>query len=327
MSALRPCSTIIVVLRGRGATLGGIALVTTTDSNRRYDREDLKLARQLADRAALRIDNLRLLARANSAVRSRDEMIAVVSHDLKSPLQSIASAASMLQLDDSPDDRLKCTETIELATSQMDRMLTDLLDISCIDAGRFAIDPEYVDVASLLSEARALFEPLAAGRSVRFECRVEEGLPRVCVDRSRILQVLSNLLGNALKFVGAGGRIELGATLDERGRVRIAVTDDGDGIREEDLPRIFERFWRGEGRSTGAGLGLALVNDILEAHGGTVDVVSRPGEGSTFSFVLEERETAERVLPPERMLARRDSLPAASVDLDVPRSESGSNAS
>lgn len=284
--ALRPCSTIIVALRARGTTLGAIALVTTVDSNRRYDSEDFRLARELASRAALLIDNVRLLARANAAVRARDDMMAVVSHDLRSPLQSIATATSLLQLDGSPARRLEALETIELATSQMDRLLADLLDISRIEAGQLTIEAEAADVGSLLREAEALFRPLASDKAVRFGCIVGDRLPSMRVDRGRMLQVLSNLLGNAIKFAHRGGRIELSAKLID-GKLRVAVTDDGIGIEEDDLPRVFDRFWRGAHGYGGTGLGLALAKGIVEAHGGTLSVDSRAGEGSTFAFELE----------------------------------------
>lgn len=284
---LAPCSTVIVPLRARGRTLGAIELVTAAESQRHYDREDLKLARELASRAALLVDNARLYAQARSAIRARDDMIAVVSHDLRSPLQSIASAAGVLELGTLKDRACKSLQTIKLATSHMDRLLQDLLDVSLIDTGRFTVTRELSDAALLVDEARTLFEPLARDKSVRLDCQVAEDLPQIRIDRDRMQQALSNLLGNALKFVPPGGRIGLAA---ERAgdQVRISVSDNGPGIAEEHLPRVFDRFWRADRRKErGIGLGLTVAQGIVHAHGGEIGVESRKGEGSTFHILLE----------------------------------------
>lgn len=284
-----PRSILLVPLNARGRTVGAIALVTDASSSRRFDLDDLELAREVASHAALLIDNSRLYAEARSAIRARDDMIAVVSHDLRNPLQSIASAAAVLQLDAAGDRRTTSAAAIRVATEQMDRLLQDLLDITQIDAGQLFVNREQTEVAFLMSEARTMFEQLAKERSIDLHCSVAPGLPPVYVDRGRILQVLSNLLGNALKFVPSGGRIELSATKDN-GRIRIAVTDTGPGIDEENLPRVFDRFWRADRRSErGAGLGLAVAKGIVQAHGGDIGVDSHKGAGSTFWFLLDAK--------------------------------------
>ncbi|HEX2138395.1 MAG TPA: ATP-binding protein [Woeseiaceae bacterium] len=284
---LRPRSILLAPLKARGRTVGAIALVTDASSTHGFEPGDLELARELASHAALLIDNSRLYTEATSAIRARDDMIAVVSHDLRNPLQSIASAAAVLQHDETGERRAASAGAIRVATEQMERLLQDLLDITQIDAGQLFVKREKIEVEFLMGEARTMFQELARERSIDLQCSVAPGLPPIRVDRDRILQVLSNLLGNALKFVPSGGRIELSAT-EDAGRVRIAVTDTGPGIEEKNLPKVFERFWRADRRKErGAGLGLAVAKGIVEAHGGDIGVESRKGHGSSFYFLLD----------------------------------------
>ncbi|HEX7062044.1 MAG TPA: GAF domain-containing protein [Woeseiaceae bacterium] len=297
LRALGPRSMLLMPLKARGRTVGAIALVADASSSHVFDRDDLELARELASHAALLIDNSRLYSDARTAIRARDDMIAVVSHDLRNPLQSIASAASVLQLEPSRDRHDACVAAIRVATEQMDRLLRDLLDITQIDAGQLFVRRERTEVAFLVSEARMMFQQLARERSLTLECSVANGLPALDVDRGRILQVFSNLLGNALKFVPAGGRIEVTA-IEEHGRVRFAIADTGPGIDAANLPRVFDRFWRADRRrDRGAGLGLAVAKGIIEAHGGTIGVDSVRGKGSTFWFVLDAEPEARREQP------------------------------
>jgi hypothetical protein len=300
VKALSPSSAIIAPLRARGRTLGAIALVTDDSSQRHYDQDDLKLARELASRAALLVDNARLYAQARAAIRARDDMIAVVSHDLRSPLQSISSAATLLEFERQGSAN-RSLEAIKLATIQMDRLLQDLLDLSLIDAGQLTVTKELTEASTLVEEARTMFEPLAGQKSIRLECNIEDDLPRIRIDRNRMQQVLANLLGNALKFVPADGRIALIARR-EGDSVRIAVSDTGPGIAEDDIARVFDRFWRADRRrERGIGLGLTVAQGIVHAHGGQIGVESRKGEGSTFYILLEAaapaREGAIKVRP------------------------------
>jgi signal transduction histidine kinase/CheY-like chemotaxis protein len=311
---LEPRSAIFVPLRARGRTVGAIALVADAMSGRQYDADDLELAREIASHAALLVDNARLYAEAKTAIQARDDMIAVVSHDLRNPLQSISSAAAVLQLDPPGNRRSKSAAAIQLATEQMDRLLQDLLDITQIDAGQLSVNREKIDIASLIQEARTMFYPLAREKAIRLHCTVATGLPAVYVDRGRILQVLSNLLGNALKFVPSGGRIELSAAMQD-GRVRIAVADTGPGIDPDNVSKVFDRFWRADRRKErGAGLGLAVARGIVQAHGGEIGVDSRPGEGSTFYILLD----AVPVLRPSTQALTSHPGPILVVDDDEP---------
>ena len=181
------------------------------------------------------------------------------------------------------------TAGIDRAVTQMDRLVRDLLDLARLEAGTFTLEKRRCLVSKLLREVTAMFRPLAKSRGVRIRvARVEPSL-RVLADRERVLAVFSNLIGNAIKFTQPNGVIRLWARPEGSG-VRLGVTDSGTGIAPEDLPRVFDLYWQGSrsehGGRQGTGLGLGIVRGIVEAHGGTVAVESRLGQGSTFSVTL-----------------------------------------
>jgi PAS domain S-box-containing protein len=298
--ALEPRSIMIVPLNARGRTLGAIAFATSDSSGRRFGQDDLKIAMELANRAALLVDNARLYTAARSAIRARDEMLAFVSHDLRDPLQTITSATAALRYALLDEDGTESVESIALASTQMQLLVQDLLDISQIDAGRLRVAWETVDVAELAREALALFQPQGHCKGLRLEHRVAADLPRVAVDRHRILRALCNLLGNAMKFVSAGGSVTLGAAQQDDA-VHVWVSDTGPGIAADQQSKVFDRFWSAD-RSVGggAGLGLAVAKAIVEAHGGRIGVSSRVGTGSTFFFTLPLHRTATEPLGPSR---------------------------
>ena len=288
---LRLHSAITVPLQARGRTLGALTLLSA-ESEQVYDEADLRFVEDFASRAALAIDNAQLYAEAQSAIKARDEMVAVVSHDLRDPLQTISAAAAVLRRELQSAENAETLESIAVAGMQMRRLVQDLLDISLIEAGRLAINEEQVDLRDLLREAQTLLQPQVEAANVRIETRVPVDFPAIAIDRHRILQVLVNLIGNALKFGAAGGLVVLGAEQEERS-VRIWVEDSGVGISPDQLDHVFDRFWRGNRyHDSGAGLGLAVAKGIVEAHGGKIGVTSRPGTGSTFFFTLPVQSEA-----------------------------------
>ena len=163
----------------------------------------------------------------------------------------------------------------------------DMVDMVSIEAGKLSLELQPQSVGELLNEAMELAEPLGRQRGVEVELRPQEGPPQVKCDRQRILQVLSNLLCNALKFTPAGGRVVLSA-FPRDGQLVFSVSDTGPGLKPEQLPHVFDRYWRAaEARgTTGLGLGLAIVKGIIQGHGGRVWVESQLGHGSTFLFAL-----------------------------------------
>ena len=283
---LEPRSIMTVPLNARGRTLGAIAFAATDDSGRRFGDADLKIAMELASRAALLVDNARLYAEARSAIRARDDMMAVVSHDLRDPLQAISAATATLRLERQSAGNTESLESIALASAQMRLLVQDLLDISLIEAGRLPIHREQVALPELMLEAQTLLQPQVEDKNTRIETRLVVNLPTISVDRHRILQVLLNLLGNAVKFGSAGGRVTLGAERQDDA-VRVWVEDTGPGISVEQQDRVFDRFWRADRYAgAGVGLGLAVARGIVEAHGGRIGLTSRLGAGSTFFFTL-----------------------------------------
>lgn len=227
------------------------------------------------------------------AVQARDEMMAVVSHDLRNPLGTVSAAADLLaDLPLSPEKRNEQIGIIRRASGRMSRLIDDLLDVARIEAGALSVQLNPVRVRPLVEETVALFETQAEEKGLTLSCSTAEDLPSILADRKRMEQVLSNLLGNALKFTSEGGRVNVEAT-GRVDRVRISVVDTGRGIDPEGLTHLFDRFWQVDSRDRGgAGLGLTIVQGIVEAHGGTVEVESEPGKGSAFHVDIPVAEPA-----------------------------------
>lgn len=281
------CSFMVVPLIARGNTLGAIILVAG-DSERRFQTTDITVAEDLAYRAALAISNARLYADAQRAIRARDEVLGVVSHDLRNPLHTIQLSTSLL-LDMSEErraDNVRSLQVMRRATDQMNTLIEDLLDVSSIEAGRFSVSQAHHDAAALVTQACELLRPLADHNSIRLAAELAEELPRVWIDSKQVTRVFSNLIGNAIKFTPAEGTITVRAERDGA-EVRFAVADTGAGIPPEQLPHVFDRFWQAQtGDRRGAGLGLAIARGIVQAHGGQMWAESKVGEGATFLFTL-----------------------------------------
>lgn len=287
VEALDPRSLICVPLVSSGKILGALTLVTS-GSGRRYDEADLSLAADVARRAAIVVEHARLFHEAQQATRARDDVLAVVAHDLRNPLNTVTMAISLM-LENTPPERTQERRQVEIvrrAADRMNRMIQDLLDVRRMESGRLAIDLKAEDVNVIINDMIEMLRPLAEGSSIILEPSVAEGLPPVLCDSARIQQVLSNLVGNAVKFTPRQGRITVCAELID-GEVRFGVIDTGPGIPPEQVPHIFGQFWQASPSDRrGIGLGLAIAKGIVEAHKGTIWVESHVGLGSTFYFTL-----------------------------------------
>lgn len=285
-------SILAVPLLVQRKLLGVLALVSST---RAYGPPDLRLAEELAHRAALSIENARLYRAANRASQVRDDVLGIVAHDLRNPLNSIVLQASLLQRRAAEPEHpsRKSAELIERAANRMNRLIQDLLDVTRLEAGRLSLEHASVPTVQAVSDAIEAHKPQISAASLELQLDVAPDLPDVWADRDRLLQVFENLIGNALKFTEPGGRITIGAAPRD-GEVSFWVADTGSGIAAEDVPHLFNRFWqaRKAGRR-GAGLGLPIVEGIVEAHGGRIWVESAPGRGSTFFFTIPTRARAE----------------------------------
>ncbi|HET7565882.1 MAG TPA: ATP-binding protein [Gemmatimonadaceae bacterium] len=289
--ALQPRSYMAVPLVTRGRTLGAMAFIVSREG-RNYTSADMAFADALARRAALAIDNARLYGAAQRATSARDEILGVVSHDLRNPLSAILMCASALKesLPSSDESIRYLLDTVEQSAEWMNRLIQDLLDIASIETGHLAIERKPEPVAPLLAQIEKLFAASAGDARISLVIDSAADVPPVLADRERILQVLANLVANARRFTPAGGTIHVHAELDPADArfVRFSVRDTGCGILPEHLPHLFDRFWQARrgAKERGTGLGLAISKGIVEAHGGTIGVESAPGTGSTFAFVI-----------------------------------------
>jgi signal transduction histidine kinase len=227
--------------------------------------------------------------RLRQAVRSRDDVVAIVSHDLRNPLTAITISAAQLRREIVRADPLRSgrlLDTVERAAHRMTRLIGDLLAIAKIEAGQLTVDREPNDPVALVEEAVEALRPISDQRAITLAMAVSGPMASVGCDRGRILQVLENLLGNAVKYTADRGAVQVIVEGTDEG-VCVRVRDDGPGIGPEAIGHVFDRFWQGPGRTRpGAGLGLAIARGIVEAHGGRIGVDSELGRGSTFWFVL-----------------------------------------
>ena len=232
-------------------------------------------------------------ADAQRAILARDEVLAIVSHDLRNPLSSIMAATSLIARTMPASDPARAKVDVILRSAvHMGRLIEDLLDVSRIDGGGLALQLAPHAIADLVRDAIESQRSIADEKALQITSESAADLPMVNVDRERIMRVFANLIGNALKFTPRGGSIAVRAIADELG-VCITIADTGNGIPADDLPRIFDRFWQArEAKRDGAGLGLAIVKGIVEAHGGRVWAESTAGSGSTFSFTLPRVDPA-----------------------------------
>ena len=285
---MAPRSIIVVPLRSREWIMGTMSLVRTA-ARPPFEPAELELAEELGLRAALAVENARLYDAARAATRARDDMLGVVSHDLRNPIHSIFMGSSFL-LELLPEEGMKVERTqaavMKRAAERANRLIQDLLDITHIQSGRLSLHREQHGAASIVSEALEQTAMQAAAAGVALARGEVDPAAQVWADRDRVVQALGNLVGNALKFTPEGGRVTV-SVRTEGDAVRISVADTGPGIPPEQVPHLFDRYWQANRADRrGVGLGLSIVKGIAEAHGGTVEVRTAEGAGTTFSLVL-----------------------------------------
>lgn len=290
LRALGLTSYIAVPLVAHGRALGVMSFVTA-ESGRRYAESDLQFAQAVAERAALAVDNARAYREARAANRAKDEFLATLSHELRTPINAIMGWAQMLQHGVVDPARFEhAVDAIVRNAAAQSRLIEDLLDLSRIVSGRLRLDVELLDLSAVVAAAVLTIEPAAQAKGLRVQTVADQGNARVYGDRQRLQQAVWNLLSNAVKFTPRGGRIQI-QVLRVNSHVEVAVSDTGEGIAPDVLPFVFDRFRQADSsstrRHTGLGLGLAIVRHIVELHGGTVEVASAgTGTGATFRLKL-----------------------------------------
>lgn len=286
LQRLAPRSLLGVPLVANERFFGALVFISS-ESGRIYTEGDLELARGLGRLASLAVANARLYQAARGATRARDDILSIVAHDLRSPLNSIVLGIQALRRRGRGVLNATGAEALDrlLSSAQrMGRLIEDLLDVARLEAGQLSLSPSPQPTEGLLREAVEAARPQAG--QVHLLLDEPGALPPVLADRDRLLQVFSNLLGNALKFTPPGGEVRAGARLEGEA-VCFYVRDTGPGIAPEALAHIFERFWQADRRDRrGAGLGLSIARGLVEAHGGRLRVESEPGRGSTFFFTV-----------------------------------------
>ena len=275
-----------LVARGRGV---GVLTFVAAESGRQYSTSDLALAEEIGRRAAIALDNAQLYEQAQSAIRARQDVLAIVSHDLKNPLGAILMTAERLTEESPTDDpvmRRRGIQLIQRSAERMNRLIADLLDVASIEAGHLAVETKPHPVGPLLSEAVELHRAAAARKELQLEGVLPDAELEIDCDRGRVLQVFGNLIGNAIKFTGNGGSIRVCA--EPCGEETLFfVADSGAGIEPDELSHVFDRFWQARRVArVGTGLGLTIAKGLVEAQGGRIWAESTVGQGATFFFTI-----------------------------------------
>ena len=270
-----------------------LALAVGVSERRRaeqaLDQLNQTLERRIQDRTSIlqaTVEQLQELDRLKSA------FVGIVSHELRTPLTPIKTLVENL-LDGVGGSLSKqqhhYLSRIQANADRLTRMLNELLDLSKIEAGKIELRPTVLSIQELLADVLEVLQPLAQQKSITMEVTSIDGIPKVHADRDKLYEVLANLVDNAIKFTPSGGRIQIGTKVLNDRYIRVEVSDTGCGIPEEDLPKIFDKFYRVHSLSSnhaGAGLGLAIAKGLIELHGGTIGVESTSGKGSHFYFTV-----------------------------------------
>jgi signal transduction histidine kinase len=289
---------MIVPLVARGHTLGAMT-IAITESHRHYSEDDLMIARELAHRGALAVDNARLYREMQDLNRLKDEFLGTVSHELRTPLNAVLGWARLLRGRSlTPGQTQRALDTIERNAIAQAQLIDDLLDVSRIISGKLPLDFQPVELSTVIEAAVDALRPAADAKQVTLVVVLEPGAGSVWGDGPRLQQVIWNLVSNAVKFTPPGGRVEVSLVADG-GAAQLRVADSGVGISSDFLPFVFDRFRQADSTTTrrhgGLGLGLAIVRHLVELHGGTVEAHSEgPGLGATFTVRLPIRAFIEQ---------------------------------
>ncbi|HUP56554.1 MAG TPA: PAS domain-containing protein [Bdellovibrionota bacterium] len=247
-------------------------------------------ALEITQRKRIETEKSALFTELERAIQAREELVAVVAHDLRNPLTAIQLSCDLIirKLPRPAPEAVEIqVKRMKRTANRMSQLMQDILDLSKVESGRFTIAPKADNVQRLVAETIDLFQPLAAERRIRLASSVSPGCCEIFCDHGRVLQVLSNLVSNAIKYSPGRGTVEIKAQASHSHETLVSVVDHGPGIKPDDLPNLFNRFWQGKDpKATGTGLGLYISKGIIEAHGGKIWAEPNPAGGLIVCFTL-----------------------------------------
>ncbi|MGZ5968194.1 MAG: ATP-binding protein [Polyangiales bacterium] len=288
VKAMHAKSTMYVPLVAGGEAIGVMSFLSSKP-DRHYDASDVRLAEEIARRAALALNNARLYKMACEAIEARDEILGVVAHDLRNPLSAIQLGAHVILSGLRPESRGKLQGSVEAilrSAKRANRLIEDLLEMRRAQVGRLTLRREDISATQMLVDLVEAQRPLLSAAMLALELDLPPALPNISADRDRVLQVFENLLGNATKFTPRGGKVTVGA-FQQGDSVVFWVRDTGPGIPLDEVSHLFEKFWQVHDTDRrGVGLGLAIAKLVVEAHGGEIWAESDVGRGTTFFFTI-----------------------------------------
>lgn len=292
LQALGLASAMIVPLKVQSRVLGVMTFVSA-ESGRLYGEKDLSMARELAFRAALAIDNARLYFEAQEGSRVKSQFLSNVSHELRTPLNAIIGYNSLI-LDQAygpvPVDLQAPLEGVQRNADDLLKLVNDVLDLSKIEAGRLTVHVKQVDLPGLIEDILVRMRPLYEEKSLSIRFQKPDAFPMIESDPDKIKQIVVNLLSNAVKFTEAGSITIAAKDLPGKERIELTIQDTGIGIKQDDLSKIFDAFHQADGSTTrrhgGVGLGLAIVNELIKLLEGSIQVESVYKKGSIFIIYL-----------------------------------------
>ncbi len=280
VTAVTTRNLVALPLKVKDKIIGVLEAINKADAQT-FNAGDINLLSTLADQAAVAIENAHLF--------QQSDLISEMVHELRTPLTSILAYADMLIETPIPEaQQARFLETIRGEAERLTNLTNDFLDLARLSSGRATLTREPLDLAQIIHTAVNVIRPQAVERGIRITVRAQEGLPAVWGDKKRIHQIILNLVSNAVKYNKPEGKVIVKAQTEGEW-MRVDVSDTGRGIAPENLPRLFEKFFResdAEGYAAGTGLGLSIAKQLIEAHGGHIDVESELGVGTTFSFTL-----------------------------------------
>lgn len=279
-------SAIIVPMATQHSILGAMTFALT-HLGRRYSDFDVDLALQLTTRCALAVENARFYQKEKQAVQARDQLLAVVSHELKTPLTAINLRASLLlrELDD-PKVAAQI-EAIRQSTKNVHRIIDDLLNVDKLERRQFKLERSIEQIDAVLAEVVEMMQPIAQTNRVALDMRASGSSFSVNIDKVRLCQAISNIIGNAIKFTPEEGTVSVSSRIIDHQSVEISVSDSGGGMSPESVAHAFDRYWQDTRTShLGSGLGLYVAKSIIELHGGGIKIVSSLGRGTTVLITI-----------------------------------------